>query len=132
MVHGLEAVLPTYFDYGSPRVRAYTEENNQAALKDAIDQLYEARDVVLLRCAKYQQALRRYHKHNVRPRKFYVTLYSDEFKAARTRTSYHHLGRGRSSSTKCSDLRHTRSSMRTRESSPTHRTSSTCACFILE
>jgi transposase InsO family protein len=72
MVHGLEAVLPTYFDYGSPRVRAYTEENNQAALKDAIDQLYEARDVVLLRCAKYQQALRRYHKHNVRPRKFYV------------------------------------------------------------
>jgi hypothetical protein len=40
-------------------------------------------------------------------------LYSNEFKAARTSTSYHHLGRGRSSSTKCSDPGHTRSSMRT-------------------
>jgi hypothetical protein len=53
MVHGSEAVLPTDIDYGSPRVRAYTEEGNQAALEDAIDQLDEARDVALLRCAKY-------------------------------------------------------------------------------
>jgi hypothetical protein len=37
MVHGSEAVLPTNIDYGSPRVRAYTEEGNQVALKDAID-----------------------------------------------------------------------------------------------
>jgi hypothetical protein len=57
MVHGSEAVLPTGIDYGSPRVRAYTEEGNQVALEDAIDQLDEARDVALLRCAKYQQAL---------------------------------------------------------------------------
>jgi hypothetical protein len=28
MVHGSEAVLPTDIDYGSPRVRAYTEEGN--------------------------------------------------------------------------------------------------------
>jgi hypothetical protein len=34
---------------GSPRVRAYTEEGNQAALEDEIDQLDEARDVALLR-----------------------------------------------------------------------------------
>jgi hypothetical protein len=37
MVHGFEAVLPTDLDYGSPRVRAYTEKGNQAALEDAID-----------------------------------------------------------------------------------------------
>jgi hypothetical protein len=29
-----------------------------------INQLDEARDVALLHCAKYQQALRRYHERN--------------------------------------------------------------------
>jgi hypothetical protein len=37
MVHGFEAVLPTDIDYGSPRVRAYIEKGNQAALEDAIN-----------------------------------------------------------------------------------------------
>jgi hypothetical protein len=72
MVHGSEAVLPTDIDYGSPRVRAYTKEGNQVALEDVIDQLDEARDVALLRSAKYQQALRRYHERNMRPREFHV------------------------------------------------------------
>jgi hypothetical protein len=57
MVHGSEAVLPTDIYSDSPRVRAYTEEGIWAALEDAIDQLDEARDVALLCCAKYQQAL---------------------------------------------------------------------------
>jgi hypothetical protein len=57
MVHGSEVVLPTDIHYGSPRVQAYTEEGNQVALEGAIDQLDKARDVVLLRCAKYQEAL---------------------------------------------------------------------------
>jgi hypothetical protein len=72
MAHGSEAVLPTDIDYGSSRVRAYTEKGNQVALEDAIDQLDEAQDVVLLQSAKYQQALRRYHEHNMRPREFHV------------------------------------------------------------
>jgi transposase InsO family protein len=72
MVHGSVAVLPTDIDYDSPRVRAYTEEGNQVALEDTIDQLDEARDVALLRSAKYQQALRHYHKRNMRPREFHV------------------------------------------------------------
>jgi hypothetical protein len=72
MVHGSEAVLPTDINYGSPRVRAYTEEGNQVTLEDVIDQLDEARDVVLLRCAKYQQALQHYHERNVCPREFHV------------------------------------------------------------
>jgi hypothetical protein len=54
MVHGSEVVLPLDIDYDSPRVRAYTEEGNQVALEDAIDQLNKALDVALLRCAKYQ------------------------------------------------------------------------------
>jgi hypothetical protein len=64
MVHGSEAVLPPDIDYDSPRVRA--------SLEDAIDQLEEARDVALLWSAKYQQALRRYHERNMRPREFHV------------------------------------------------------------
>jgi hypothetical protein len=51
MVHGSEVVLPTDIDYGSPRVRAYTDEGNQVALKDTIDQLDEVRDMVLLHSA---------------------------------------------------------------------------------
>jgi hypothetical protein len=72
MVHGSKAVLPTDINYDSPRVQAYTEEGNQATLDDAIDQLNEVRDVALLCCIKYQQALRRYHERNVRPREFHV------------------------------------------------------------
>jgi hypothetical protein len=48
------------------------EEGNQVALEDMIDQLDEARDVALLRCAKYQQALRCYHERNMCPREFHV------------------------------------------------------------
>jgi hypothetical protein len=72
MVHGSETILPTDIDYGSPRVRAYTEEGNQVALEDAIDQLDKARGVALLQSAKYQQALRRYHERNMRPCEFHV------------------------------------------------------------
>jgi transposase InsO family protein len=72
MVHGSEEVLPTDIDYCSPRVRAYTEEGNQVALEDAIDQLVEACDVALLWSAKYQQALRCYHERSMRPREFHV------------------------------------------------------------
>jgi hypothetical protein len=72
MVHGSEAVLPMDVDYGSPQVRAYIEEGNQVVLEDAIDLLDEALDVALLRCAKYQQALRRYHERNMHPHEFHV------------------------------------------------------------
>ena len=37
-----------------------------------MDQLNEARDVALLRLAKYQQALRRYHRRRVRDQAFNV------------------------------------------------------------
>jgi septum formation inhibitor MinC len=59
-------------DYGSPRVRAYTEEGNRVALQDAVDQLHEARDVALLWSSKYQQTLRRYHERNMRPHESHV------------------------------------------------------------
>jgi hypothetical protein len=73
MVYGSEAVPPTDLDYGAPRVRVYDEQGAEASLEDAMDQLDEARDVALLRSAKYQQALRRYHDRRVRGRAFNVS-----------------------------------------------------------
>ena len=61
MVYGSKAILLTDLDYGAPRVRVYDEQGAKASLEDTMDQLDKARDVALLRSAKYQQALRRYH-----------------------------------------------------------------------
>jgi hypothetical protein len=58
MVYGSKAILPTDFDYGEPRIRAYNEQGGTASLEDAMDQLDEARGIALLRSAKYQQVLR--------------------------------------------------------------------------
>ena len=72
MVYGSEAVLPTDLDYGAQRIGAYNEQGAEASHKDAMDQLDEARDIALLRSAKYQQALRRYHSRRVRDRAFNI------------------------------------------------------------
>ena len=72
MVYGSKAVLPTDLDYGAPRIRAYDERGAEASHEDTMDQLDEAHDIVLLRSAKYQQALRRYHSRRVRDRSFNI------------------------------------------------------------
>jgi ribonuclease HI/transposase InsO family protein len=68
LVYGVEAILPTDLEYGSPRTRAYDGQSNQASREDSLDQLEEARDRALLHSARYQQSLRRYHARGVRPR----------------------------------------------------------------
>ena len=60
LVYGTEAILPTDLEYGSPRLKAYQEQQNQQAREDSLDQVDEARDVALLHSARYQQSLRRY------------------------------------------------------------------------
>ena len=72
MVYGSEAILPMDIDYGASRIRAYNEQGAEASHQDAMDQLDEARDIALLRSAKYQQALRRYHSQRVRGRAFNI------------------------------------------------------------
>ena len=72
MVYGSEAILPIDLDYEALRVRTYDEQGAEASLEDAMDQLDEAHDVALLRSAKYQQALRRYHSRRVWGRAFNV------------------------------------------------------------
>ncbi|XP_066323707.1 uncharacterized protein [Miscanthus floridulus] len=71
-VYDSEAIHLTDLGYGAPRVRAYDEQGAEASLEDAMDQLDKVRDVVLLRSAKYQQTLRRYHSRWVRGRAFNV------------------------------------------------------------
>jgi transposase InsO family protein len=72
LVYGAEAILPTDLEYGSPRTKAYDDQNNQTSREDSLDQLEEARDVALLHSARYQQSLRRYHARRVRPQGFQV------------------------------------------------------------
>jgi hypothetical protein len=72
LVYGAEALLPTDLEYGSPRTRAYDDQNNQTSREDSLDQLEEARDVALLHSARYQQSLRRYHARRIRHRGFQV------------------------------------------------------------
>jgi hypothetical protein len=45
LVYGVETVLPTDWDYGSPKVKGYDENANQRAREDSLDQIDEARDV---------------------------------------------------------------------------------------
>jgi hypothetical protein len=61
-------MLPTDVEYGSPRLKACNEKNNNATREDALDQLEEAHDVALLHSTRYQQSLRRYHDRHVRRR----------------------------------------------------------------
>ena len=72
MIYGSEAILPTDLNYGALRVRAYEEQGAEASLEGAMDQLDEACDVALLRSAKYQQALCRYHSGLVWGRAFNI------------------------------------------------------------
>jgi len=53
LVYGAEAILPTDLEYGSPRLKAYQEHQNQQACEDSLDQVDEARDVALLYSARY-------------------------------------------------------------------------------
>jgi hypothetical protein len=49
LVYGSEAMLRTDVEYGSPRLKAYNERNNDATREDALDQLEEAQTRPLAR-----------------------------------------------------------------------------------
>jgi hypothetical protein len=72
LVYGSEAMLPTYLEYGTPRLIAYNEQNNDVIRENALDQLKEAHDIALLHSARYQQNLRCYHDKHVHRRDLHV------------------------------------------------------------
>ena len=65
LVYGAEAVLPTELIYGSPRVLAYDEIEQERLRQDDAMLLEEDRVRAAVRAVRYQQALRRYHSHKV-------------------------------------------------------------------
>jgi hypothetical protein len=48
LLYGVEAILPTDLECGSPRLKAYRESSNQRAREDSLDQVDEARDVAMM------------------------------------------------------------------------------------
>ena len=65
LVYGAEAVLPTELIYGSPRVLAYDELEQERLRQDDATLFEEDRLRAAVRAARYQQALRRYHSRKV-------------------------------------------------------------------
>ena len=68
LVYGAEAVLPTELVYGSPRVLAYHELEQEQLRQDDTLLLEEDRLQAAVRAACYQQALCRYHSRKVKAR----------------------------------------------------------------
>ena len=68
LTYGFEVVLPSDLDYGAPRVKAFDPATAAEAQGDVMEVLEEARLTTLLRSARYQQTLRRYHERRIRER----------------------------------------------------------------
>jgi hypothetical protein len=61
LAFGMESVLPTELEYGLPRTEAYNDEHGTIDAQLSVDLPDEARDVVVICFAKYQEDLRCYH-----------------------------------------------------------------------
>ena len=68
LAYGAEAVLPSDLDHGAPRVKAFDRDRAVVAQQDAVDLLEEARETTVIRFARYQQTLCRYHERKIRER----------------------------------------------------------------
>ncbi|XP_066324617.1 uncharacterized protein [Miscanthus floridulus] len=65
LAYGAEAVLPSNIDHGAPRVKAFDRDRATEAQQDVVDLLKEARETTVIRFARYQQTLRRYHERKI-------------------------------------------------------------------
>ena len=68
LAYGVEAVLPSDLDHGTPRVKAFDHDRAVEAQQDAVDLLEEAHETIVIRSAHYQQTLRKYHERKIRGR----------------------------------------------------------------
>ena len=59
-------VLPSDLDHGAPRVKAFDRDRATEAQQDTVDLLEEAHEATVIRSARYQQTLRRYHERTIR------------------------------------------------------------------
>ena len=63
-----KAVLPSDLDHGTPRVKAFDRVRAAEAYQDVVDLLEEAHQTTIIRSARYQQTIHRYHKRKIRGR----------------------------------------------------------------
>ena len=68
LAYGAEVVLPSDLNHGAQRVKAFDRDQATEAQQDAIDLLEEAHETTVIRSARYQQILRRYHERKIRGR----------------------------------------------------------------
>ena len=61
-------MLPSDLDHGAPRVKAFDHDRAVEAQQDAVDLLEEAHETTVIRFARYQQTLCRYHERKIRGR----------------------------------------------------------------
>jgi hypothetical protein len=94
-------MLPTDVEYGSPRLKAYNEKNNDATREDTLDQLEEARDVALLHSpgiSKVSDATTT--NTSADETSMLVSCRYGEARTTRDDTSLRHHGKGHTSSRK--------------------------------
>jgi hypothetical protein len=72
LVYGSEAVLPTEVAFGAPRIQFYEEGKAEQTRHIDLDNLEEQRLAAVMRQARHDQQLRRYHDRNVRETSFNV------------------------------------------------------------
>jgi hypothetical protein len=72
LVYGSEAVLPTDIAFGAPRIQFYEEGEAEHTRHIDFDSLEEQRLVAVMRQARHDQQLRRYHDRNVKETSFNV------------------------------------------------------------
>ena len=60
--------MPSDLDHGAPRVKAFNHDRAVEAQQDTVDLLEEARESIVIRSARYQQTLHRYHERKIRGR----------------------------------------------------------------
>jgi hypothetical protein len=70
LASGAEAVLPTELECVSLRTKVYEDKRAKTNAQLSVDLLDEARDEVVIRSAKYQQDLCRYHDKLVRGKSY--------------------------------------------------------------
>jgi hypothetical protein len=72
LVYGLEDVLPTDIAFGAPRIQFYEEGEAEQTPRINLDSLEEQSLVAIMRQARHDQQLRRYHDRNIMVTSFNV------------------------------------------------------------
>ena len=68
LAYEAKAVLPSDLDHGAPRVKAFDHDRAVEAQQDIVDLLEKAYETTVIRSARCQQTLRRYHEWKIRGR----------------------------------------------------------------